>query len=369
MMRSMGLEDVPGRRIEHQIDQHRSGPCRHRRRSSGSTGRRRPRRRSRGHRGSKHVDVRRMGDPVDDPARRRIREGADELLAEMAPEQVAVDIVDALPDDRPDPRVEDLGPIAEELAGLVDPGGSLNARSQTMPPPRRSHTGLNSAGGGGLSVFGSTGSPAVTARPATSVSAIGHAGPIGRCECAMRACPSPSGSAGAGRHDRPIHEGEGDRANRSESARPRVPCGPMSETLAPASAPVVGAPSDPESLIHARGLTKRFGEFTAVDAIDFDVAPGESFGFLGPNGAGKTSTMRMIGCVSPMSAGTLRVLGHGPDRRRPAHPRPARGRAPAGHARHRADGAREPDSSTAGISACRAPSARGAPTSCSTSPS
>ncbi len=43
------------------------------------------------------------------------------------------------------------------------------------------------------------------------------------------------------------------------------------------------------SLIHARGLTKRFGALTAVDAIDFDVAPGESFGFLGPNGAGKTS--------------------------------------------------------------------------------
>ena len=71
------------------------------------------------------------------------------------------------------------------------------------------------------------------------------------------------------------------------------------------------------SLIHARGLTKRFGDFTAVDAIDFDVAPGESFGFLGPNGAGKTSTMRMIGCVSPISGGTLRVMGmdpaeHGP---------------------------------------------------------
>ena len=86
----------------------------------------------------------------------------------------------------------------------------------------------------------------------------------------------------------------------------------MPETLAPASAPVVGAPSDPESLIHARGLTKRFGELTAVDGIDFDVAPGESFGFLGPNGAGKTSAMRMIGCVSPMSAGTLRVLGMDP---------------------------------------------------------
>jgi lipooligosaccharide transport system ATP-binding protein len=64
--------------------------------------------------------------------------------------------------------------------------------------------------------------------------------------------------------------------------------------------------------VHARGLTKRFGAFTAVDAIDFDVAPGESFGFLGPNGAGKTSTMRMIGCVSPLSGGTLRILGMDP---------------------------------------------------------
>jgi lipooligosaccharide transport system ATP-binding protein len=66
------------------------------------------------------------------------------------------------------------------------------------------------------------------------------------------------------------------------------------------------------SLIHARGLTKRFGSFTAVDAVDFDVAPGESFGFLGPNGAGKTSTMRMIGCVSPVSDGVLEVLGRDP---------------------------------------------------------
>jgi lipooligosaccharide transport system ATP-binding protein len=65
-------------------------------------------------------------------------------------------------------------------------------------------------------------------------------------------------------------------------------------------------------LIHARGLTKKFGEFTAVDAIDFDVASGESFGFLGPNGAGKTSTMRMVGCVSPVTAGTLRILGLDP---------------------------------------------------------
>jgi len=65
-------------------------------------------------------------------------------------------------------------------------------------------------------------------------------------------------------------------------------------------------------LIEARGLTKRFGEFVAVDGVDFSVAKGESFGFLGPNGAGKTSTMRMIGCVSPISDGSLRVLGQDP---------------------------------------------------------
>jgi lipooligosaccharide transport system ATP-binding protein len=65
-------------------------------------------------------------------------------------------------------------------------------------------------------------------------------------------------------------------------------------------------------LIHARGLVKRFGDFTAVDGIDVDVARGEAFGFLGPNGAGKSSTMRMIGCVSPVTDGTLRVLGHDP---------------------------------------------------------
>jgi len=62
-------------------------------------------------------------------------------------------------------------------------------------------------------------------------------------------------------------------------------------------------------LIRARALTKRFGGFTAVDAVDFDVRPGEAFGFLGPNGAGKTSTMRMIGCVSPLTEGDLEVLG------------------------------------------------------------
>ena len=87
----------------------------------------------------------------------------------------------------------------------------------------------------------------------------------------------------------------------------------MPDTLVETSAPDVAPPST-TSLILARGLTKTFGDLVAVDAIDFDVAPGESFGFLGPNGAGKTSTMRMIGCVSPMSGGTLRILGQDPDR-------------------------------------------------------
>jgi lipooligosaccharide transport system ATP-binding protein len=73
----------------------------------------------------------------------------------------------------------------------------------------------------------------------------------------------------------------------------------------------VSAPLQPP-LIHARALTKRFGDFTAVDGIDFAVQPGEAFGFLGPNGAGKSSTMRMIGCVSPPSGGALRILGMDP---------------------------------------------------------
>ncbi|QMU67399.1 ABC transporter ATP-binding protein [Streptacidiphilus sp. P02-A3a] len=72
---------------------------------------------------------------------------------------------------------------------------------------------------------------------------------------------------------------------------------------------------DRQAVIHATGLTKhyqRVGDaerFTAVDGIDFRVEPGEAFGFLGPNGAGKSTTMRMIACVSPASAGSLRIAG------------------------------------------------------------
>jgi lipooligosaccharide transport system ATP-binding protein len=65
-------------------------------------------------------------------------------------------------------------------------------------------------------------------------------------------------------------------------------------------------------LVQARSLTKSFGELVAVDGVDFEVRPGEAFGFLGPNGAGKSSTMRMIGAVSPLTSGTLTVLGMDP---------------------------------------------------------
>ncbi|HEV7196391.1 MAG TPA: ABC transporter ATP-binding protein [Pedococcus sp.] len=75
---------------------------------------------------------------------------------------------------------------------------------------------------------------------------------------------------------------------------------------------------DDEILLSASALTKTFGDFTAVDSIDFAVRKGECFGFLGPNGAGKSSTMRMVGCVSPVSSGELRLFGLDP-----AHDGPA----------------------------------------------
>ncbi|MEL6890645.1 MAG: ABC transporter ATP-binding protein [Actinomycetota bacterium] len=70
--------------------------------------------------------------------------------------------------------------------------------------------------------------------------------------------------------------------------------------------------SSVQSPVVARSLVKRFGDFTAVDGIDIEIAPGEAFGFLGPNGAGKTSTMRMIGCISPVTEGELSIFGLDP---------------------------------------------------------
>jgi lipooligosaccharide transport system ATP-binding protein len=74
---------------------------------------------------------------------------------------------------------------------------------------------------------------------------------------------------------------------------------------------VAEVPAD-TPLIRAHRLTKKFGDFTAVDGIDFELHRGEAFGFLGPNGAGKSSTMRMIGCVSAPTAGELSIFGLDP---------------------------------------------------------
>jgi len=63
-------------------------------------------------------------------------------------------------------------------------------------------------------------------------------------------------------------------------------------------------------LIEIAGLTKRFGSFTAVDNVGFNVARGEVLGFLGPNGAGKSTTMRMLAGFMIPTAGTARICGH-----------------------------------------------------------
>ncbi len=64
-----------------------------------------------------------------------------------------------------------------------------------------------------------------------------------------------------------------------------------------------------DSVVRAEGLTKKFGDFTAVDAIDFDINRGEIFGFLGPNGAGKTTTIKMLTTLIPPTRGRGTVLG------------------------------------------------------------
>jgi lipooligosaccharide transport system ATP-binding protein len=85
------------------------------------------------------------------------------------------------------------------------------------------------------------------------------------------------------------------------------------QTLAELSAPTATVSGlMTETLVEARGLTKKFGDFVAVDGIDFQIPKGKAFGFLGPNGAGKTSTMKMITTVSPISEGKMTVFGLDP---------------------------------------------------------
>jgi len=65
-----------------------------------------------------------------------------------------------------------------------------------------------------------------------------------------------------------------------------------------------------KAVIAARALTKRYGSFTAVDTIDFEVRAGECVGFLGPNGAGKTTTISMLSCLLGPSGGEATIAGH-----------------------------------------------------------
>jgi ABC-2 type transport system ATP-binding protein len=94
------------------------------------------------------------------------------------------------------------------------------------------------------------------------------------------------------------------------------PLPPTEEPAPPAEEP---APS-PEIAIRTRGLTKRYGEFVAVDRLDLTVYQGEVFGLLGPNGAGKTTTILMLLGLSEPSGGAARVLGLDPAR----HPLPVK---------------------------------------------
>ena len=72
-----------------------------------------------------------------------------------------------------------------------------------------------------------------------------------------------------------------------------------------------------EDMIIAKGLTKVYGDFKAVDGIDFTVKRGESFGLLGPNGAGKSTTMKMIASTSQRTSGELLILGKDPNKNGP----------------------------------------------------
>jgi len=83
----------------------------------------------------------------------------------------------------------------------------------------------------------------------------------------------------------------------------------VAEPAAERATPAAEAPA-----IRTRGLTKRYGSFTAVDKLDLTVGYGEVFGLLGPNGAGKTTTILMLLGLSEPSAGTARVLGMDPAR-------------------------------------------------------
>jgi ABC-2 type transport system ATP-binding protein len=83
----------------------------------------------------------------------------------------------------------------------------------------------------------------------------------------------------------------------------------MASTLPRAAIPEVGAPAAHPNVIEVRDLTRRFGEFTAVDAISFDVREGDVFAFLGPNGAGKSTTIDVLCTLAHPTSGHVAIAG------------------------------------------------------------
>ena len=116
-----------------------------------------------------------------------------------------------------------------------------------------------------------------------------------------------------------------------------------------------------EIAIEAKGLTKRFGDFIAVDHVSFRIERGEIFGFLGSNGCGKTTTMKMLTGLLPASEGQAWLFGQPVDAERSRHA-PARRLHVAGlFALRRTDGAAEPGTARPPVPSARArdPGARG----------
>src|SRR5436190_847490 len=139
----------------------------------------------------------------------------------------------------------------------------------------------------------------------TPVSASRSAGPTtrghGSRPCAAHSATTPAGSPGPTPDTGPTarRATAAPHATQRRAAPAAITAGSLQNVNAATELP----------LVHARCLIKQFGDLTAVDAIDFGVQQGAAFGFLGPNGVGKSSTVGMVGCVSPPSGGTLRVLG------------------------------------------------------------
>jgi ABC-2 type transport system ATP-binding protein len=88
---------------------------------------------------------------------------------------------------------------------------------------------------------------------------------------------------------------------------PQASCETSSAAIAPSASP--RSWSDGTPAVETHGLTKRFGQRTAIDGVDLNVPAGSAFGFLGPNGAGKTTMIRMLLGLTHASAGTMSLLG------------------------------------------------------------